>query len=414
MRKKNIYPSLGLLGLAGAIFVVWNLYFKTKDGYRSSKKAGIESSAPANMRDFKRKNRIQAVSFDVIQQKDMPIRVEAVGSLSPSKTAIVRTQANGILKNILFTEGQMVQAGQILAHIDARTFETNLEQAKGAWLRDSAQLSNAKLDAERYRQLFAQDAIAKQQLDTQLALVRQLEGTVALGAASVKNAQLQLSYTQVRAPIAGRIGFKQVDVGNLVQTSDANGIANITQTQAMSLIFSIPSRHIPLMQTQWHAKKTMPVYIKDAQGQLTLAQGHVASMDNSIDISTDTIKVKAILNNPRNDLFPNQTVQVVLELDTLPHALLVPQASILKNTKGAAAADGFFVYKIHDNDTVSMHPIQSKLVANDWVAVDSLDHSLQAGDKVVTDGVDGLRDGAKVEWRTRPDKKDSAKSAHQS
>jgi membrane fusion protein, multidrug efflux system len=295
-----------------------------------------------------------------------------------------------VLQRLHYTEGQQVRAGQLLAQIDPRGFDAALNQAKGVQGRDQAQLDNARVDLERFRNLLAQGAVPKQQFTAQQALVRQLEGTLKADQAAVATAQLQLSYTRITAPIAGRAGLKQADLGNVVQPQDVNGLLSITQTQPMALVFSVPAQHVPLMATKLNAGTPMAVQAWAREAKQPLASGVVATLDNAIDPTTDSIKVKALLPNADNTLFPNQAVNVVLELDTLRGALTVPQAAVQRGAKG------FYVYVVGEGDVVSMRLVQPGVVDGDWMNVTAIKEKLDPGERVVIDGADRLREGAVV------------------
>lgn len=330
----------------------------------------------------------QPVSVAQVRKQDIRVTVPAIGTLTASNLAVVRAQVSGTLQSLLFKEGQQVKAGQQLAQIDPRAFEAAVAQAEGNLARDSAQLENARIDLKRYTDLMAKDAIARQQLDTQDALVRQLDGTVKADKGSLENAKLQLSYTRVYAPISGRVGLKQVDLGNVVQPSDANGIVSIAQTRPIQLVFSIPSANLPKVAA--NLKKGLPMQVdalSRADGSM-LAGGKVATMDNTIDQSTDTIRIKAIFPNNDDVLFPNQAVSVRLQLDTIKDTLAVPQVAVLR------ASQGFYVYVINADNTVSTRTVSPGVVDGSMMAVDG---DIKPADTVVIDGIDRLREGAKVE-----------------
>ncbi|WP_342619247.1 MdtA/MuxA family multidrug efflux RND transporter periplasmic adaptor subunit [Rhodoferax sp. GW822-FHT02A01] len=331
---------------------------------------------------------VQPVSVMAARLQDIRVTASAIGSLTASNTAVVHAQVSGTLQSILFQEGQQVQAGQLLAQIDPRSFQATVSQAEGALARDTAQLDNARLDLQRYKDLVAKDAAPKQQVDTQLALVRQLEGTVKVDRGALDSAQLQLSYTKVVAPTSGRVGLKQSDIGNVVQPADTNGIVSIAQTRPIALVFSIPAAQVPVLQAKLKAKQPLRVEAWDKGSAKLLATGQVATIDNAIDASTDTIKVKALFPNKDDALFPNQSVSVRLQLDTLSNVLAVPQAAVLRG------AQGFYVYVVGDDNTVSTRVIKPGVVDGDWMAVEG---AVQPGEKIVIDGVDRLRNGAKVE-----------------
>lgn len=331
---------------------------------------------------------MQPVSVQAARRQDIHVTVNAIGSIAALNTAIVHVQVSGVLQRLEFKEGQQVKAGQLLAQLDPRAFQAALAQAEGALARDKAQLDGARVDLARYRDLMAKDAIPKQQLDSQVALAGQLEGTVMLDQAAVDTARLQLSYTRVAAPIAGRASLKQLDIGNVAQTTDANGVVIITQTRPIALVFSVPSANVPLLTARLRANQALPVEAWDSAGKTRLAAGQVATLDNAIDSTTDTIKVKALFANADDALFPNQAVSVRLQLDVLTGALAVPQAAVLRG------AQGFFVYVVNADNTVSTRAVKPGAVDSGWMAVEG---PLQPGEQVVIDGVDRLRDGTKVE-----------------
>lgn len=330
----------------------------------------------------------QPVSVMPVARRDVHVQVNAVGMFTASNTAVVHAQVSGVLLALHFKEGQQVRAGQALAQIDPRAFQASLSQAEGTLARDKAQLDNARLDVVRYRDLLAQDAVPKQQLDTQEALVRQLEGTVKTDQAGVESARLQLTYTRVLAPIPGRVGLKQVDVGNVVQAGDANGIVSITQTRPMALVFAVPSNVLPKLSAGLKSGQALSVQALDRNSRQVLAQGQVDTIDNAIDATTDTIKVKALFPNTDDSLFPNQAVSVALQIDTLHDVLAVPPAAVLRGTKG------YYVYVVGKDSQVMSRVIKPGPVDGNWMAVEG---ELHAGERVVIDGVDRLREGAKVE-----------------
>jgi membrane fusion protein, multidrug efflux system len=332
--------------------------------------------------------RAQPVSVAEAQQRDVPVSITAIGSIASANTAVVRAKVDGELKEIYFTEGQTVRAGQLLAQIDRQPFQIALNIAKGALERDKAQLRNAQLDLRRYRDLIAKDAAPKQQLDTQQALVEQLRGTMQADQAAVDNAVLQLSYTRVVAPIAGLAGLKQADLGNIIHASDANGLLTIAQMQPAAVVFAVPEAQLSRIRQGLKGSASLPVEAWDRDGKTLLAQGVVASTDNTIDSATGTIRVKALFPNADNSLFANQFVNVRLQLDVVAGALAVPSASVQRG------AQGTYVYVVADDSTVSLRPVTVSSADGDWVAVQG---KLKPGERVVTDGTDRLREGAKAE-----------------
>ncbi|WP_431266693.1 MdtA/MuxA family multidrug efflux RND transporter periplasmic adaptor subunit [Roseateles chitinivorans] len=333
-------------------------------------------------------NRVQPVSVMPARLQDIRHTAAAIGTISASNTAVVRAQVSGVLQQIHFTEGQQVKAGQTLAQIDPRAFQAALGQAEGQLARDKATLDNARIDLTRYQDLLAKDAIARQQVDTQQATVNQLTGTVKADQAAVDSARLQVTYSRVQAPISGRVGLKQADIGNVVQTGDTNGIVSITQTHPIALTFAVPSALLPQVTAGLKGKTAMTVEAWSRDGKTRLATGKLATADNAIDIATDTIKLKALFPNDDDALYPNQSVSVKLQLATEQNRLAVPAAAVLRGSQG------FYVYVVGADNAVSTRVVQTGAVDGDWMAVDG---KIEPGDRVVIDGVDRLREGAKVE-----------------
>ena len=335
--------------------------------------------------------RSQPVSVASVTQMDITSTVSAVGTLSAVNTAVVRSKVDGELKAIRFVEGRSVKAGELLAEIDPRPFEVQVLQAQGQLARDQALLKNAELDAQRYKELWAQDAIAKQQLDTQEALVRQLLGTVQTDQGLLESAKLNLSYTKVVAPIAGRLGLKSVELGSLVRSGDATGLVTITQTQPMAVLFSVPEQHVGLIQRKLNASIALPVVAWDKDQREILAKGFVQTSDNAIDVSTSTLKLKALLENKDARLFPNQFANIQLQLDVLKQATVVPVTAIQRG------AIGTFVLMVQEDKTVRTQKVKLLATQGDFQAVEGLDGSLKPGQWVVTDGADRLRDNSRVD-----------------
>ncbi len=387
---RRMMPWLfGLLLVGGGVLWWWKAHLADPVASHGTQASGPANAAPGGSgRRFAGANAVQPVSVQAVRRRDIRVSVNAIGSIAALNTAVVHAQVSGVLQSLNFKEGQQVRAGQWLAQIDPRSFQAALAQAEGGLARDKAQLDNARIDLERYRGLLAKDAIPKQQLDTQVALVRQLEGTVQADQGVVDSARVQLSYTRVTAPISGRLGLKQVDLGNVVQPGEANGIISITQTQPISLLFAVPATHVPLITARLRAGASIPVEAWDRGGRKQLAVGRVATVDNAIDPSTDTIKVKAVFPNNDDALFPNQAVSVTLQLKVLTDVIAVPQAAVLRG------AQGFYVYVVNADSTVSTRVVTPGAVDEGWMAVEG---ALKPDEKVVIDGTDRLRDGAKVE-----------------
>ncbi|WP_456282371.1 MdtA/MuxA family multidrug efflux RND transporter periplasmic adaptor subunit [Cupriavidus sp. JZ107] len=323
-----------------------------------------------------------------VVQRDMDVVLNGLGNVTPVANVTVRAQVSGPLLRVLFKEGQMVKAGDLLAEIDPRPFQAALDQALGQLARDQALLQNARIDQQRYRTLLAQDSIAKQQVDTQDALVRQYEGVVKTDQANVDNARLQLGYTRIKAPTSGRIGLRQVDPGNIVSTSDANGIALITQIQPIAVLFSIPEDNLPSVLRQLNAGQTLPVQAWDRQARNKLADGTLLTTDNQIDTTTGTVRLKAVFRNDDGMLFPNQFVNVRMRVDTLAGATVVPVAAIQRGQQGT------FVYVVDQQNKVKVQTVALGPSDGEQTAVL---RGVQAGQRVVVDGADRLREGMTVQ-----------------
>lgn len=327
------------------------------------------------------------VGVATAEKADIPVTLEALGTVTAAATATVRPQVSGILQSVLYKEGQMVKAGQVLAQIDPRQFEMSLMQASGTRQRDEAQLENARLTLNRYRTLLTQDSIARQDVDTQAALVKQLEGTVMTDKAAEGTARLNLGYTKVVAPISGRVGLRTVDIGNLVSSSDTNGIAVITQLSPIDVEFSIPQDSVPAVAQRVNEGASLPALALDRTRTNTLDSGKFYAMDNQIDTSTGTVKAKARFANAKSALFPSQFVNVRLELNTIKDAIMVPVTALRHGTKGD------FVYVLKEDKTVTVRPVKRGASTVDKVQITE---GLKLGEQVITEGADRLKEGAKV------------------
>jgi multidrug efflux system membrane fusion protein len=328
---------------------------------------------------------------------DVDVVVNALGTVTPLRTVSVRSRVDGELVRVHFQEGQAVKEGELLAEIDPRPFQVQLEQAEGQLTRDQALLANARLDLERYETLFKQDSIARQQVDTQASLVRQYEGAVRVDRSAVENARLQLAYTRITAPVSGRLGLRLVDPGNIVRAGDASGLVVITQVQPISVLFTVPQDNLPAVMKRLASGERIPVEAWDREQKARLAQGALASADNQVDPATGTVKLKAQFANDDRALFPNQFVNVRMTLDTLHDAVVIPSAAV---QRGSA---GLFVYLVQPDSTVAQRVVQ--LGPGEGQRV-SIAQGLAPGDVVVTDGMDRLRPGAAVQTSTqRPEVK---------
>ncbi|WP_231589174.1 MdtA/MuxA family multidrug efflux RND transporter periplasmic adaptor subunit [Chromobacterium sp. LK11] len=328
-----------------------------------------------------------AVGVASAQLQNVPLQISALGTVNSTYTVTVRSRVDGQLDKLHFEEGQPVKQGQLLAELDPRPFQAALAQAEGQLLRDQALLQNAQLDLARYRQLLEQNSIAKQQVDTQAALVRQYQGTVKLDQGAVDNAKLQLSYSRVSAPVSGRAGLRQVDPGNIVHASDANGLVVITQTQPINVLFSVPEVSLGQVLRASRAQPGLAVEAWDRDNRNKLADGKLLAIDNQLNTSTGTVNLKARFANADEALFPNQFVNVRLSLGEQENAVTVPATAVQLGKAGS------YVYTVNADSSVSLNPVSAGARVGDIVIVEQ---GLKPGQRVVVDGLDKLRDGAKV------------------
>ncbi|OQS44536.1 MdtA/MuxA family multidrug efflux RND transporter periplasmic adaptor subunit [Chromobacterium haemolyticum] len=328
-----------------------------------------------------------AVGVTAAQRQNVPLQISALGTVNSTYTVTVRSRVDGQLDKLHFEEGQPVKQGQLLAELDPRPFQAALAQTEGQLLRDQALLQNAQLDLNRYRQLLEQNSIAKQQVDTQQALVRQYQGTVKLDQGAVDNARLQLSYSRVTAPVSGRAGLRQVDPGNIVHASDANGLVVITQTQPINVLFSVPEVSLGPVLRASRAKPGLAVEAWDRDNRNKLADGKLLAIDNQLNTSTGTVNLKARFANADEALFPNQFVNVRLSLGEQENAVTVPAGAVQLGKAGS------YVYTVNADSSVSLSQVSAGARVGDIVVIEQ---GLKPGQRVVVDGLDKLRDGAKV------------------
>ena len=321
---------------------------------------------------------------------DLPVFLNGLGNVTAFNTVTVRSRVDGQIVKINFVEGQNVIAGQALVEIDPRPYQVQLEQAEGQLAKDQAQLKDVQVDYERFKLLFQEGVIPKQQLDTQQAQVGTFEGAIKADNATIDNAKLQIMYSHITAPISGRVGLRLVDMGNMVHATDTNGLLVITQLQPIATLFSLPQDQLP--QVMARMKKGAPISVEayDRDNTTKLATGKLLTIDNQIDTTTGTYKLKAVFDNTKNELFPNQFVNVHLLVDTKKNVVLVPTTAILRGPQGT------YVFAVGADNKVKIHIVTLAETNGNITGVSS---GLNGGDVVVTDGQDKLQDGSPVEPR---------------
>jgi len=327
------------------------------------------------------------VKTEVARVQDLDVYLRGLGTVTAFNTVTVRSRVQGELTEVLFKEGEQVKEDQLLAKIDPRSFEVALDQALGQQQQDESQYQNAKRDLQRYQTLRKQDSIAPQMLDTQLALVSKFEGQLKSDRAAVDSARLQLDYTRITAPIAGRLGLRRVDAGNLINANDPLGLVVITQTQPIAVLFTLAENDLPAVRGPLLAGQTLTVEAYDRADQLRLAQGELMTIDNQIDVATGTVKLKARFSNETDALFPNQFVNIRMKVSTVKGALTIPAGALQQGNQGA------FVYVILPDDTVAVRSVKTGARSGDRVAILE---GVQVAERVVLEGTDRLRAGAKV------------------
>jgi membrane fusion protein, multidrug efflux system len=317
----------------------------------------------------------------------LPVYFDGLGTVTAFNTVTVRSRVDGQLASVAFKEGQFVHEGDLLAQIDPRPFQVQLEQAQGQLAKDVAARKDAEVNFQRYQELFKEGVIPQQQLDTQGALVGQDNGAITSDQSQIDNAKLQLTYSRITAPISGRIGLRLVDAGNIVHATDTNGLLVITQLQPIAVIFSLPQDQLPQVITKLHAGVQLTVDAFDRDDTAKIASGRLQTIDNQIDVTTGTYKLKSVFNNENNALFPNQFVNIHLLVDTKHNLTIVPAAAIQRGPQGT------YVYAGSPDNTVKIRVVTIAQTTGDSVGLSA---GLNAGDTVVIDGQDKLQDGSKI------------------
>jgi multidrug efflux system membrane fusion protein len=377
-KRRRGWIWLLLLGIAGFI------------GFRSYQGVEQKKQAAAAAQERRAANRAVAIAAVKARRGDLPVYLRGLGTVQAYNTVNVKSRVDGPIVTVNFTEGQFVTKGEVLVEIDPRTFKASADQARGQLARDQAQLHDAQVNLARYQALWQAQVIAKQQLDTQAAQVGQFEGTIEADKANIESADLTLGFTKITAPISGRIGLRQVDIGNIVHASDPNPMAVITQMQPIGVLFTIPADNLQPVLAKLRAGAKLPVDAYDRADRNKIASGTLETVDNQIDPTTGTSRLKAVFPNEDNALFPQQFVNARLLLETHRGVTIVPAPAVQRGPQGA------YVYVVNSNGTANMRPVTLGLLEGNDQQVTS---GVVPGEMVVTDGQDKLQEGSKVELR---------------
>jgi membrane fusion protein, multidrug efflux system len=387
----NTVPSktrwwLWILILGVIAIGIW--YFRSS---RASSQAAADSPSPGAAGKGKggagAGSPVVPVVVATAQHGDLPVYFNGLGTVTAFNTVTVRSRVDGQLSSVAFKEGQFVHQGDLLAQIDPRPFQVQLEQALGQLAKDQAARKDAEVNLERYKLLFKEGVIPQQQLDTQASLVGQSDGAIASDQSQIDNAKLQLTYSRITAPISGRIGLRLVDAGNIVHATDAGGLLVITQLQPISVIFSLPQDQLPQVMAKLRSGVQLTVDAYDRDDTAKIATGKLQTIDNQIDPTTGTYKLKSMFSNEDNTLFPNQFVNVHLLVDTKHNLVIVPAAAIQRGPQGT------YVYAAGPDNTAKIRVVTISQTTGDSVGLSA---GLNSGDVVVIDGQDKLQDGTKI------------------
>lgn len=393
--KKPVVLAVGLAVAAAALYWFWPSAEPAGAGQAAAGKPG-PGQRPAGQRPGGARPAMannpwaMPVPVRVIEagSTDLKVQIKAIGTVTPLNTVLVQSRVSGPLQQVFFEEGQKVEAGQLLAQIDPADYKVELAQAQGQKEQNIALLKSAEQDLERFAKLKEQNTIAAQQMNAQQALVSQLKGAIKSNQAAIDAAALQLSYTQIKAPISGRLGLRAVDPGNLIQANSAEGLVTITQSSPIAVVFTIPETQLQQVRSAFRAGSALSVEAWDRAEQMQLTSGTLTTLDNQIDIATGTLKLKAEFANQNEELFPNQFVNVRLNVAVQSGAVTIPQDAV------QYGAQGTYVYMIDDNNKAQIRLLKLGAVDNGLVAVEE---GLKAGDKVVLEGLDRLRPDREVE-----------------
>lgn len=384
-RAQIIGGAIALAVLVGIVWLAWALMHAPKG---EGGGAGGPGGPGGGFGGGRRGGPASTVAVATATQADLPVIIEALGTVKPAATVTVRPQVSGVITQVMFREGQMVRAGQPLVQIDPRQFQMDLLQAQGALTRDEAQLASARVTLTRYQTLLAQDSIARQDVDTQAATVKQLQGSVMADRAAVGTARLNVGYARIVAPVSGRVGLRVVDAGNYIGAGDAGGVAVITTVSPIDVEFTVPQDDVPRIASRANGGGALPVIALDRTRTTTLDKGTFSTLDNLVDTGTGTVKAKARFPNAGGTLFPSQFVNVRLELDTIKGAVVVPATALRQSS------DGAFVWVLGEGQTVHKRKVTSGPSTTTQVSIVS---GLKVGEKVITEGGDRLREGGKVQ-----------------
>jgi len=384
-KRRWLGTMIAVLLVAGLGALAWHLTHKPADAAPGARGPGGPGGPGGGGR--RGGQNLTTVGVASVAHADIPIYVDALGTVTPSATATVTPQVSGVLTNVTFQEGQMVKKGQLLATIEPRPFELAVMQAQAQLQKDEAQLDAAYVTLKRYQTLLQEDSIARQDVDTQAATVKQLQGTVLGDQANVGTAKLNLQWTRITAPVSGRVGLRSVDIGNLVSSGTSGGITTITELAPIDVEFAIPQDRIPQLQARIAAGAVLAVSALDRTRTNLLDTGAFLSLNNQSDTQTGTVRAKARFANARNALFPSQFVNVRILLDTLKDAVVVPVTALRHGPNGD------FVYVLNDDRTVTQVGVTQGVATADSVQITK---GLQVGERVITEGGDRLKDGAKV------------------